>query len=111
MEIACPLAGESASVLEVIRAIFRTPTAVVLMLVFVGANFVAGTILTWMPTFLGEKFGLTLTLAGLAGTGFIQLARALGSPVAGALAGVLSRIFPSGPTALQAAGRAAGSAL
>ena len=47
------------------REIFRTPTAVLLMLVFIGANFVAMTFLTWMPTFLGEKFGLKLTMAGL----------------------------------------------
>ena len=109
VEIARPLAGESPSVPEVIRAIFRTPTALVLMLVFVGANFVAVTFLTWMPTFLGEKFGLTLTLAGLAGTVFIQLASAVGSPVGGALADVLSRKFPSGRIAVQAAGLTIGS--
>jgi len=109
MEIARPLAGESPSVAEVIRAIFRTPTAVVLMLVFVGANFVALTFLTWMPTFLGEKFGLKLTLAGLAGTVFVQLASAIGSPVGGALADVLSRKFPGGRIAVQAAGLAIGS--
>ena len=109
MEILPPVAGESPSVAEVIRAIFRTPTALVLMLVFVGANFVAVTFLTWMPTFLGEKFGLTLTLAGLAGTVFIQLASAIGSPVGGALADVLSRKFPSGRIAVQAAGLAIGS--
>jgi len=109
METPPPEAGDSPSVAEVIRAIFRTPTAVVLMLVFVGANFVALTFLTWMPTFLGEKFGLTLTLAGLAGTVFIQLASAIGSPVGGALADVLSRKFPGGRIAVQAAGLAIGS--
>jgi len=109
MEILPPVAGDSPSVPEVIRAIFRTPTALVLMLVFVGANFVAVTFLTWMPTFLGEKFGLTLTLAGLAGTVFIQLASAVGSPVGGALADVLSRKFPSGRIAVQAAGLTIGS--
>src|SRR5260370_589980 len=101
--------GTAVCVLAVIRAIFRTPTALVLMLVFVGANFVAVTFLTWMPTFLGEKFGLKLTLAGLAGTVFIQLASAIGSPVGGALADVLSRKFPSGRIAVQAAGLAIGS--
>jgi MFS family permease len=109
METPPLVAGESPSVAEVIRAIFRTPTALVLMLVFVGANFVAVTFLTWMPTFLGEKFGLTLTLAGLAGTVFIQLASAIGSPVGGALADVLSRKSPSGRIAVQAAGLAIGS--
>jgi MFS family permease len=109
METPPPVAGESPSVPEVIRAIFRTPTALVLMLVFVGANFVALTFLTWMPTYLGEKFGLKLTLAGLAGTVFIQLASAIGSPVGGALADVLSRKFPGGRIAVQAAGLAIGS--
>ncbi len=99
----------SPSVAEALREIFRTPTAVILMLVFIGANFVAMTFLTWMPTFLGEKFGLKLTLAGLAGTVFIQLASAAGSPVGGVLADRLSVWRPGGRMIVQALGLVAGS--
>ena len=42
-------AGFLPSVREVLGAIFRTPTAVILMLVFVGANFVATIFLTMDP--------------------------------------------------------------
>lgn len=97
------------SVSEVLAEIFRTPTAVLLMAVFVGANFVAMTFLSWMPTFLGEKFGMRLTMAGLAGTVFIQLASALGAPTGGALADRLSRWHPGGRMMVQAVGLIAGS--
>ncbi|MCL5096761.1 MAG: MFS transporter [Candidatus Omnitrophica bacterium] len=101
---------EGPSVKMALREIFRTPTAVVLMLVFIGANFVAMTFLTWMPTFLGEKFGLKLTMAGLAGTLFIQLASAVGAPVGGLLADRLARWHPGGRMMVQAAGLIAGAA-
>jgi MFS family permease len=98
------------SIRQVLAEIFRTPTAVVLMLVFICANFVAMTFLTWMPTFLGEKFGLKLTMAGLAGTLFIQLASAIGAPTGGVLADRLSRWHPGGRMMVQMLGLTAGSA-
>ncbi|MSU21769.1 MAG: MFS transporter [Pedosphaera sp.] len=101
---------DSPSLREVLREIFRTPTAVVLMLVFIGANFVAMTFLTWMPTFLGEKFGLKLTMAGLAGTIFIQLASTAGAPLGGVLADRLSRWHPGGRMMVQVTGLVLGSA-
>lgn len=97
------------SVREALSEIFRTPTAVILMLVFVGANFVAMMFLSWMPTFLGEKFGMRLTMAGLAGTVFIQLASAVGAPTGGLLADRLARWHPGGRMMVQAMGLAAGS--
>jgi MFS family permease len=105
----CP-APAGPSVGEVAREIFRTPTAVVLLLVFIGANFVAATFLTWMPTFLGEKFGLKLTMAGLAGTIFIQLASAIGAPLGGLLADRWARRHPGGRMLVQALGLFCGSA-
>ena len=32
-----------------------------LLVVFVGANFVAAAFLTWLPTFIYEQFGLSLS--------------------------------------------------
>jgi len=110
-ELESPLAdgGSPPTVAEVLRAIFRTPTAVVLLLVFVGANFVATIFLTWTPTFLVEKFHFRLTTAGLTGTVFIHLASAISVPVAGTLADWLSRRLPGGRMLIQATGLLLGS--
>lgn len=48
----------------VVREIFRKPTVWALCLSFGGHQFVGIAYLTWMPTFLYEKFGLSLTKAG-----------------------------------------------
>ena len=50
----------------------------ILMAVFVGANFVAMIFLTWMPSFLYRKFGMSLSMAGLNGTAYLQVASVLG---------------------------------
>jgi len=95
---------------ETVGVIFRTPAAPLLMLAFVGANFVATIFLTWTPTFLVEKFHFKLTSAGLSGTVFIHLASACSVPVAGWLADKLSRHFAGGRMLVQALGLVAGSA-
>ncbi len=97
------------SVSEVFREIFGKPTARLLLLVFVGANFVAMTFLTWMPSFLFEKFQLRLSLAGLAATIFIQLSSAIGAPTGGVLADRLARWHPGGRMIVQAIGLTTGS--
>jgi sugar phosphate permease len=53
---------------ETIRILFRSPVVPLLMLAFVGANFVATIFLTWTPTFLVEKFGFRLAAAGMMNT-------------------------------------------
>ncbi|MFM7188703.1 MAG: MFS transporter [Armatimonadota bacterium] len=61
-------------------------TAILIITAFFGANMVNAVFLTWMPTFLKEKFKLDLTLAGLGATVFIQLACFVGAIVGGQLA-------------------------
>ena len=95
---------------ESLRMVFRTPTAVVLMLAFIGANFVATIFLTWTPTFLVEKFGFKLSNAALSGTVFIHLASAFSVPVGGILADWFSKRWPGGRMLVQALGLLAGSA-
>jgi MFS family permease len=102
--------GAPLSVGETLRAIFRSPAAPLLMLAFVGANFVATIFLTWTPTFLVEKFGFKLTSAGLSATLFIHLASAASVPVAGLLADRLSRHFGGGRILVQACGLLIGAA-
>ncbi len=94
---------------ELLRHIFRTPVAPLLMLAFVGANFVATTFLSWMPTFLYEKFHMHLAVAGLTGTVFIQLASAVGSPLGGVLADRLARRYRGGRMLVQALGLLSGA--
>ena len=102
-------APEKLSVGETLRVIFRTPTVPLLMLAFLGANFVATIFLTWTPTFLVEKFGFKLTSAGLSGTVFIHLASAVSVPLAGLLADRVVRRFAGGRMLVQSLGLLVGA--
>jgi MFS family permease len=94
---------------EALREVVRSPTALVLMAVFFGANFVAATFLTWTPSFLREKFSMNLAMAGLTATIYIQLASALGAPFGGFLADTLARRTPGGRMLVQMIGLALGA--
>ncbi|HEY5314102.1 MAG TPA: MFS transporter [Pirellulales bacterium] len=94
---------------ETALAICRAPVALLLMAVFLGANFVATIFLTWTPTFLVEKFHFGLSSAGLSGSVYIHLASALSVPLAGVLADRLARRFAGGRIAVQALGLLVGS--
>ncbi len=67
-------------------SVLSRPIVVVLIVVFMGANFVAVVFLTWMPTFLFNKFHMSLAMAGLNGTAFLQLASVVGVLGGGVLA-------------------------
>ena len=60
------------------------PAAALLLAVFVGANFVAATFLTWLPLYIFEKFELDLADSSLISTVWplASLAGALGGGVA-----------------------------
>jgi len=102
-------ASPSLPILKTMTVIFRTPVALLLMLAFLGANFVAVIFLTWTPTFLKEKFGFSLSSAGLSGALYIHLASAFAVPIAGFMADRLVRRYPAGRMAIQAAGLLVGS--
>ncbi|MFO1459698.1 MAG: MFS transporter [Verrucomicrobiota bacterium] len=85
------------------------PAARLLMLAFVGANFVATIFMVWTPTFLMQKFNYKLGAAGLSATVFIQLASAVSVPLAGWLADTLVRTRPGGRVLVQAAGLLVGA--
>jgi MFS family permease len=89
---------------EALRLIWSTPTAVILMAAFLCANFVAVVLLSWMPTFLYERFHLSLAMAGLTATIYVQFASMAGSPLGGWLADILRRHSAGGRMAVQAAG-------
>ncbi len=89
---------------EGLKEIFGNRMVAVLCAVFIGANFVAVVFLTWMPSFLYRKFHMSLSMAGLSGTAFIQIAAVLGVLSGGVLADALSRRRRGGRMLTQAMG-------
>jgi MFS family permease len=89
---------------QFLREMSRTPTALLLLAAFIGANFVAMVFLTWMPSFLKEKYQLSLAMAGLGAVVFIQTASMFGAVLGGFAADFLRRTRPGGRILVQAAG-------
>ncbi|HVU89968.1 MAG TPA: MFS transporter [Pirellulales bacterium] len=89
---------------DFLRYLLTTPTAIVLLIVFPSANFVAWGVLTWMPTYLHEEFGMSVTRAGITGTIYIQVASMCGAVSGGFLADFWRRFAVGGRVATQAAG-------
>jgi MFS family permease len=96
--------GGGLSLPAFLRLVARTPTLVCLMGAFMCANFVAVVLLSWMPKFLYDKFGMGLAMAGLTATIFVQLASMAGAPIGGWLADTLRRRTPRGRLAVQMIG-------
>jgi MFS family permease len=80
------------------------PAAALLLAVFAGANFVAGTLLAWLPQFVKDQYGLDLgeaaTVAGLCFPG----GNLVGALCGGALADAVARRVNGGRVLVQAAG-------
>ena len=91
-----------------VAGILKTPMVLILMAVFVGANFVAAIVLTWMPSFLSRKFGMSLGAAGFSSTAYLQIASVLGVISGGVLADRLARRHRGGRMIAQAIGLLAG---
>ncbi len=66
--------------------ILRCPTAIPLMLVFLGMNFVNVACLTWTPTMLYQKFDLSLAESGFHATAYHNLGAFLGVLLGGKVA-------------------------
>jgi MFS family permease len=94
--------------LKPIGELFANPMVRILSAVFVGANFVAMVFLTWMPSFLYRKFNLSLAMAGISATAYLQIASVLGVLSGGVLADRLSRTNRGGRMLTQAIGLALG---
>lgn len=87
---------------EFLKVVWGTPTVLTLMGAFMCANFVALVLLSWMPKFLYDKFHMSLAMAGLSATIFVQLASMVGSPLGGWLADMLRKRTPGGRILVQA---------
>jgi MFS family permease len=84
--------------------VLKNPMLLLLILVFVGANFVAVVFLTWMPTFLYQKFHMSLSMAGLNSTIYLQIASVLGVFSGGLLADSLIKKLYGGRLFTQSFG-------
>jgi MFS family permease len=93
-----------AGVVAAVREVLGNRLALALIGIFVGANFVAVIFLTWMPTFLYRKFGMTLTMAGFNATAYLQMASVVGVIAGGVLADRASRRRRGGRIEVQAVG-------
>ncbi len=96
--------GASLSFGQFLALLRRTPTMLCLTAAFVCSNFVAVVLLTWMPKFLFDRFHMSLAVAGLTATIYVQLASAVGSLFGGWLADFLRKRTPRGRILVQATG-------
>jgi len=85
-------------------SLLTNKSALAVAAIFLGANFVALIFLSWTPTFLYERFHLTLSMAGFSGTAYLQLSSILGVLAGGWLADRLVRRQRGGRMLAQAAG-------
>jgi sugar phosphate permease len=92
------------SPLDFWKLIRSNRTVLLCMAAFMCENFTAMVLFTWMPTFLYRKFHLSLALAALTATLYIQVTSMLGSPLGGWLADTLRKRMPGGRMLVQSIG-------
>jgi MFS family permease len=95
---------EGGNFFEGVRELLNNRMALLLAAVFIAANFVAVVFLTWMPTFLYQKFKMSLAMAGLSGTAYLQIASIFGVLAGGLMADSLRRKNPGGRLLTQSIG-------
>jgi MFS family permease len=93
----------SDSLVKKLGRILTNPAAVLLLVVFCGANFVAATFLTWLPSYIFERFELGIWISSLTST-FWPLASLPGALLGGVAADSLSRRHRGGRIRVQSAG-------
>ena len=87
----------------------RNPPALLLVLAFCGANFVAFVVMTWMPTYLHSEYNLNLASAGFTATFPLQMASLVGAIVGGFLADFWAKNRAGGRSRVQALGALCGA--
>ena len=88
---------------EKIARILTNRAAVMLLCVFVGANFVAAAFLTWLPTFIYRKFSMNISGSSTTSTVW-PLASLVGALCGGVLADRASRYRRGGRIGVQSLG-------
>ena len=103
-QAAGPVKAQRMSLREFVTVILATPTMLLLMAAFMCENFTAMVLFTWMPTLLYQKFHMSLALAGLTATLYVQSTSMIGSPMGGWFADSLRRRVPGGRILVQSLG-------
>jgi MFS transporter, Spinster family, sphingosine-1-phosphate transporter len=78
---------------EVLKVFFTKPTAILLALAFAGMQFAGVGFLTWMPTFLVEKFDFSLSRAGFDSTFYHFIAAFFGVIIGARIADKLAHKY------------------
>jgi len=99
--------GESAW--QSLAGILRLPRVWTLIVVFIGANFVAAVFLTWLPTYLFQRFHMSLTMSGFTATAWLQLPAVVGVVAGGTMADAWAARRGSARMLSQALGLLAGA--
>ena len=100
--IALDTSPRGVSAAKFFRLIYTRPSLALCMGAFMCQNFTTMVLFTWMPTLLYRKFHLSLAMAGLTATIYVQSASMIGSPLGGWLADSLRRRFAGGRMLVQA---------
>jgi nitrate/nitrite transporter NarK len=96
-------AAERVPPLLVLKTVARRPTVLLLATAFAGMVFVNVGFLTWMPTYLHERFGLSLAEAGFSSMFYHHLGAFIGVAIGGRLSDRLAIRRPAVRPAMQAA--------
>ena len=99
---------EASGIVSGLTEMLQNRTALFLIVIFTGANFVASAFLTWLPTFLYQKFHLTLAVAGFSATAYMQVASVAGVLSGGLMADRFVRRISGGRMLTQAIGMLCG---
>lgn len=86
------------------RDLFAKPMPVLLMAVFIGANFVNVVFLTWLPYYMNQQFHMSLGSSGWNATAYLQAASVTGVLSGGIAADLLIRKHRAGRMLVQSAG-------
>ncbi|MDR3409492.1 MAG: MFS transporter [Formivibrio sp.] len=96
------------SLRDTFAEILASPLVLRLIVAFIGANFVAMVFMVWLPSFLFSKFHMSLSMAGVNATIYLQAASVGGVLLGGVLADLLARKDRGGRMRTQAFGLLAG---
>ena len=88
----------------VLAVFFKKPTAILLALAFTGMQFVGMGFMTWMPTYLHERYQLSLSQAGFDSTFYYKIAALIAILFGGRITDILSKKATGARGMIQAAG-------
>ncbi len=103
-DIAPTATSRRISISEFLKLIPGRRTLALCMAAFMCENFTTMVLFTWMPTLLYQKFHLSLAMAGLTATLYVQTTSMLGSPLGGWLADTLRKRMAGGRILVQSIG-------